>query len=250
MSTTTVSETSSSHPSARPASSRPQTRTSESFDYTPVSPWGPVALVLGLASLTAFTNSVFGIGLAVVGTLVGIAAVIRMFSVRKVFRGLGFAAAGAALSTSCVVFGSLKLKHAYETECPEGYQRVNFPNEIADYQFVYYRGQRRLHPQVAPLIGQQVFLKGYMWETMDATSVNRFVFLKDNGECCFGGDPKPYDMMEVRLGKDENGNPRTVPVYQGMVAVAGILNADVAAGEDEPVYTVDAHIVEEAKTSF
>lgn len=220
------------------------------FSYAPVSPLGPVALVLGIASLTAFTNSILGIGLAIVATLVGIAALLRLWSTRTVFRGLGFAAAGAALSAGSLVFGSMKLKHAYENECPPGYQRVSFPNDISEYQFVYYGGQRRLHPSVAPYIGQKVFLKGYMWGTLDAKRLNRFVFLKDNGECCFGGDPKPYDMMEVRLGTDEDGNPRTVPAYRGMIAVAGVLHANVAAGEQEPVYTVEADIVEEAQTSF
>ena len=72
-----------------------------------------------------------------------------------------------------------------------------------------------------------------------------FVFLKDNGECCFGGDPKPYDMMEVRMTGDQ-----TTRAYTGMIAVSGTLNADVRAEEGEPVYIVDADIVEEAQTSF
>ena len=150
------------------------------------------------------------------------------------------------LSFLCLVAGSMKLSHAYQTECPDGYQRVNFPNEISAHEFIYYGKSRRLHPKVAPLIEQKVFLKGFMWQTKQADGISSFVFLKDNGECCFGGEPKPYDMMVVTLTGEQ-----TTKAYTGsMVAVAGTLHANVNAGEDEPVYTVDADMVEEAQTSF
>ncbi len=222
----------------------------DDFDYMPVSPWGPVALVLGIGSLTGLTNSVFGLGLAGVGVAVGLAAVIRLWSGRGVFRGIGFAAVGFAMSTLCLVFGYMKLMHAYETECREGFTRVSFTNQISDYKFVNYPGGRRLHPAVAPFIGQGVFIKGYMWNTMENVGLKDFVFLKDNGECCFGGEPAAYDKMVVYMGTDEDGNPRTTQAYTGLVAVSGTLNANVHATEDEPVYTIDAEIVEEALTPF
>ncbi|MEQ9411517.1 MAG: hypothetical protein RIK87_27635 [Fuerstiella sp.] len=218
---------------------------SDEFDYIPVSPWGPVALVLGIGSLTGLTNSVFGLGLAALAVVIGIVAFFKIRAGRGAVKGTGFAASGTILALLCLSLGSVKLVHAYQTECPEGFQRVNFPKEISDKQFVYYGGIRRLHPDVAPLIGQPVFLKGFMWQTQASEGLTEFVFLKDNGECCFGGEPKPYDMMVVRMADD-----RTTRAYTGMIAVAGILNANVHAGEGEPVYTVDATIVEEARTSF
>ena len=221
---------------------------SKEFDeltYRPVSPWGPVALVLGVSSLTGLTNSVFGLGIAAVGVIVGIAAVYRLRSAEGSFRGTQFAVAGAILSVLCLTLGSAKLAHAVQTECPEGYQRVNFPKEISDRQFIYVGGMRRLHRDVAPLIEQKVFLKGFMYQTQKSEGLTEFVFLKDNGECCFGGEPKPYDMMVVMMADN-----KTTPAYTGMIAVAGTLHANVRAGDGEPVYTIDADIVEEAKTSF
>lgn len=217
----------------------------DEFDYTPVSPWGPIALVMGLSSLTGLMNSVFGLCLAFIGVLIGIAAVIRIRAEQGAVKGSGFAVSGMILSALCLVLGSAKLSHAYQTECPEGYIRVNFPKEISDRQFVYFGGNRRLHQDVAPLIGQKVFLKGFMWQTQKSEGLTEFVFLKDNGECCFGGDPKPYDMMMVKMAGEQ-----TTRAYTCMVAVSGVLNANVNAGEGEPVYTVDADIVEEAQTSF
>ncbi len=84
-----------------------------------------------------------------------------------------------------------------------------------------------------------------MWQTRDTDGITGFVFLKDNGECCFGGKPQPYDMMWVEL-KDG----QTTKAYTGMVSVAGTLTVNLTAGEDEAVYLVDADIVEESRTAF
>jgi hypothetical protein len=216
----------------------------DEFDYTPVSPWGPIALVMGLGGLTGYLG-IFGLGLAFCGILIGLAAIVRIKASAGTFKGMGFAVTGLILSVSNLIFGSLWMAHNYSVECPEGFQRVNFPNEIAAKQFVFYGPQRRLHPDVAPLIGQQVFLKGFMWQTQKSEGITEFVFLKDNGECCFGGEPAPYDMMVVRMADGQ-----TTRAYTGMVAVAGVLNANVNAAEGQAVYTVDASLVEEARTRF
>lgn len=217
---------------------------SNEFDYVPVSPWGPVALTLGMASFTGFFG-IFGLGLAFIGILVGITGFMKIRAERGAVKGLSFAAIGFVLSSGCLGFGSMKMVHDYQTECPPGFQRVSFPKDISDKQFVYHGSQRRLHPDVAPLIEEKVFLKGFMWQTQKAEGLENFVFLKDNGECCFGGDPKPYDMMVVTMADD-----KTTRAFTGMVAVAGILHANVGAAEGEPVYTVEATLVEEARTRF
>lgn len=217
---------------------------SDDFDYTPVSPWGPVALALGVASLTAFLG-IFGIGLAFLGVIIGIAAVLRIRGERGAMKGTGFAVCGMVLSMLCFGLGTTRMVHAYQTEVPEGYSRYSFPVDISDKQFIVQYGVRRLHPDVAPLVGTKVYLKGFMYQTRSDTGLTEFVFLKDNGECCFGGEPKPYDMMVVHLPED---NP--TDAYTGMIAVAGTLNANVLAAEGEPVYTIDADVVKEAPTPF
>ncbi len=215
----------------------------DDFNYVPISPWGPISLTFGVLSLTGFYG-IFGLYIAVAGTALGIAAVNQIRSAQGTVKGSGFAWLGLSLSVLSLTLGSAKMAHAYSTECPEGYLRVNFPNEIAAKQFVY-TPTRKLHPDVAPLIGQNVFLKGFMWQTQKSEGLTEFVLLKDNGECCFGGKAQPYDMMMIRL-KDG----LTTRAYTGMVAVAGVLSADVRAGEDEAVYTIDAILVEEARTGF
>ena len=217
---------------------------SADFDYTPVSPWGVVAGVLGLTSLTAFLG-VFGIGIACIALVVSLAAFVRIRGSQGTVRGYAGAIAGLLLSLVCIPGGIYGEVHAYNTEVPEGYQRVSFPEEISARQFQYPAGQRRLHPEVGKLIETKIFLKGFMYFNQQGTDLASFVLLKDNGDCCFGGKAQPYDMIQIDMT-----NGQTVDGHTGLVSVSGILRANVTAGEDEAVYVMDAHQVEPSKSRF
>lgn len=218
---------------------------SASFSYIPVSPWGSVAILLGICGLTAFLG-LFGIFVAGIAVIVSIAAILRIRGEHGMVRGMLLAALGLVLSLAGVSGGIASQIYHYNHEVPEGYLRVNFPEEISAREFQYFQGgQRRLHPEVAKLVGQKLFLKGFMWLTQTQKDLEEFVFLKDNGECCFGGEPKPYDMMLVRM---QDG--RKIDGHNGMVSVAGILRANVAAASGEAVYTVEAQMVEPSRTRF
>lgn len=259
----------------------------DDFDYIPVSPWAPVALGLGLLGLTGFLG-IFGLYVAFFGIFVGIAAVARIRAAAGEAKGSVLAIVGLVLSAASFLLGSAKMAHAYSTEVPEGFQRVNFPRDVAEKQFLYIDGHRKLHPDVASLIDQKVYLKGFMWATQDTEGLTQFILLKDNGECCFGGKPKAHDYIWVKLPTYPNGQrpaisyrsaaltempltdeekqklqlphdmKLTTKAYLGMVAVAGVLHADVTAGENgaredyefAAVYSLDAELVEEAWTRF
>ena len=259
----------------------------EDFDYIPISPWAPIALSLGLLGLTGFIG-IFGLYVAFFGIFIGIAAITRIRASAGSVKGTGMAAIGLVLSLASFALGSAKMAHAYSTEVPEGFARVTFPKDIADKQFVYINGHRKLHPDVAALVGQKVYLKGFMWATQETEGLTRFILLKDNGECCMGGKPKSHDFIFVTLKSFNDGErpplsyrapdlevkeltaeeqeklgvtnklQLTTPAYIGMVAVAGVLQADVKAGEGSPsedfefapVYSMEAELVEEAWTRF
>jgi hypothetical protein len=259
----------------------------EDFDYVPVSPWAPIALCLGLLGLTGFIG-IFGLYVAFFGIFIGIAAISRIRASAGFVKGTGIAAVGLVLSVASFALGSAKMAHAYSTEVPDGFKRVNFPKDIAEKGFVTVYGHRKLEPSVATLIGQKVYLKGFMWATQDTEGLTRFILLKDNGECCFGGKPKSHDYIFVTLASfnggerpplsyragglsvkelnDEEKAKLKVPkdlqlttlAYLGMVAAAGVLEADLKAGEKgpaedfeyAPVYSMEAELVEEAWTRF
>ncbi len=191
--------------------------------------------------------------------------------------------------------GSAKMSYEYKHEVPEGYQRVNFQKDVAEKQFVFFGGRRKLDPTVAALVGKKVYLKGFMYATQATEGLRQFILLKDNGECCFGGKPKSHDYiivtlpalkspgdrpaisnrahgmsviemshdLKVQLAEDKDYQQENYQLvtraFTGMVAVAGVLEADVRAGEAgpptdfeyAPVYTMkNVELVEEAWTRF
>ena len=277
-----------SEPSEVPQGAWGDASVGEDFDYVPVSPWAPIALALGLTGLTGFLG-IFGLYVAFFGIFIGIAAVVRIRSSGGFVKGMWMAVIGLVLSVACFGLGSAKMAHAYSTEVPDGYLRVNFPKDVAEKQFIYVGKNRKLHPDVVPLMGQKVYLKGFMYATQASEGLAQFILLKDNGECCFGGKPKSHDYIFVKLPgfssgeqppllsqrssgmevkeltqeqKDKLGLKTdfqlTTRSFLGMVAVAGVMQADVKAGEKgasedfeyAPVYTMEAELVEEAWTRF
>ena len=261
----------------------------EDLDYVPVSPWAPIALCMGLLGLTGFLGF-FGLYVAFFGIFVGVGAIKQIRSSAGFVKGTWMATVGLVLSICSFGLGSAKMSYDYKHEVPEGYQRVNFPKDVAEKQFVFLDGHRKLHPDVAALVGKKVYLKGFMWATRETEGLQQFILLKDNGECCFGGKPKAHDYIIVTLPslKSEADRPAlsnrapgmsviampdeskqkleleddfqmVTRAYIGKVAVAGVLEADLRAGEDSspeeyelaPVYKMtNVELVEEAWTAF
>ena len=49
------------------------------------------------------------------------------------------------------------------------------------------------------LEGKKVRVRGYMYPTFDTEGIERFVLARDNQICCFGRDPKIYDLVQVDM---------------------------------------------------
>jgi hypothetical protein len=264
------------------------------IDYIPISPWAPIAMSVGLLGLTGFFGY-FGLYIAFFGIFVGIGAISQIRSSGGFVKGTWMAATGLVLSICSFGLGSAKMSYEYKHEVPEGYQRVNFQKDVAEKQFVFFGGRRKLDPTVAALVGKKVYLKGFMYATQATEGLRQFILLKDNGECCFGGKPKSHDYiivtlpalkspgdrpaisnrahgmsviemsndLKVQLAEDKDYQQENYQLvtraFTGMVAVAGVLEADVRAGEAgpptdfeyAPVYTMkNVELVEEAWTRF
>lgn len=61
------------------------------------------------------------------------------------------------------------------------------------------------------LDGQRIRIRGFMYPTFEAEGIERFVLARDNQICCFGRDPKIYDLVQVdmRAGKTTHYIPAT-----------------------------------------
>jgi hypothetical protein len=211
------------------------------FDYKPVPAYAPVAGIIGIISATALYAEIMVL-MALAGLFVGGFALCRIRNANGTLGGKTWARVGLISSAFFFVTGVATHAYAYATEVPEGHIRVNFSRDISAKQFVYVNGVRELHADVAPLDGQKVFIKGFMWNTQKQTGLEDFVFLKDNGACCFGGAPKPYDMMIVKM---QNG--KTVDKIDGLVSVAGTLKCYPQSSS--AVYILEATYVARARTS-
>ncbi|HET6423807.1 MAG TPA: hypothetical protein VFG20_09005 [Planctomycetaceae bacterium] len=49
------------------------------------------------------------------------------------------------------------------------------------------------------LDGQRLRVRGFMYPTFQATGIDQFVLARDNQICCFGRNPKVYDLVSVQM---------------------------------------------------
>ena len=218
----------------------------DEFSYKPVPPTAVVGLALGLLSFIALFG-ITGLGIAVFGIIVSI---ISLISIRRSGGELGgktVAISAIALSTFFLITGISYQSFVYAHEVPEGYHRVNFSSDISAKDFVVKDGVSRVNPDVMTWDKKNVFLKGYMYPTRQTNGLKSFILVKDNGDCCFGGQPDVKDMILVEMQGDMN-----VDFYAGLVAVSGEFQAEAPtqAGELRPVYQLKGTHFEQARTAY
>lgn len=221
------------------------------FEYKPVPLLAPVACFFGLASGMGYWTE-FALPLCVFAFVLSLLAMRRIRRSDGEFGGKTWAGIGLASSVIFFVAGVGRVTHAYATEVPEGYTRVHFVNDISKKEFIENGGLFELHPDVKALDGKRIFLKGYMWQTKRAKGISEFIFLKDNGKCCFGGQPQSFHKMLVKM---QNG--KTVDKIDGLVSVAGVLRCNPTklsrAGDGKiygDCYVLEAYLVEASRSNW
>ena len=157
-----------------------------------------VSLVFGLVSTPiaiAASLNPFLLIFPFVGVLVGLGAVMRIRNRTDEFTGYGAAKIGLALSGIVLCIGSVYAAYVYATEVPEGYQRISFNELQPDPR----NPAQQLPPDVGELNRKKIFLKGYVYPDEQLGDIKRFILVPDMGTCCFGGQPKLTDMVQVTL---------------------------------------------------
>jgi hypothetical protein len=64
--------------------------------------------------------------------------------------------------------------------------------------------------------GRNVLLKGYMFPGAQVSGIRQFLLVRDQGDCCFGGNPKITDRVLVTLAE-----PAGVAFTPRLVKIAG-----------------------------
>jgi hypothetical protein len=137
--------------------------------------------------------------------------------------------------------------YSFATEVPPGFERVNFSADISKKGFSNIAGRVGIHPDVQKLVDQKVMIKGYMYPTKAMEGLKSFVLCRDNGVCCFGGQPNTADMILIHMKGSNAARFQT-----GLVSVAGVFRAEPTVDETglQPVYQLDCEFFGPAKTWY
>jgi hypothetical protein len=135
---------------------------------------------------------------AAVGVVCGALAIRSISRWPEEYSGRAMAVAGVVINGLLLVGGSANHAYVYATEVPDGYQRVSFydfqqPEPLPDVP------SRR----AMEVDGADIFLKGYIHPSSGSGLLRRFILVPDLGTCCFGGQPRSTDMIEVTLTKGQ-----------------------------------------------
>ena len=176
----------------------PQQTSQEYYQYRALSAGAVLSLALSAVSLPSVflaTANPFLLILPLIGVCFAGTTVRSLRRRQDEYIGLGYAR--IALATSALTFGigTCWAIYTYATEVPEGYQRISF----SDLQPVPAHKEIPFSPQAAELSQNKVFVKGYVYPDGQLDNIKQFVLVPDMGTCCFGGQPKLTDMIQVTL---------------------------------------------------
>jgi hypothetical protein len=162
--------------------------------YRSLSPTAVMSCVLGLASFLAFLDWWLAV-LPLAGLALGVFALRRIAARSDELAGRIPALAGVILSAACLVGSQATLWYIRLTEVPDGHIRMTYddlqPNPRVINQIV--------PPSAEELDGERVFIKGYVLAGTRKDGIRTFILVRDQGDCCFGGNPKLTDRILVQL---------------------------------------------------
>ena len=163
--------------------------------YKPYSPAATGSLIVGVAAAIA-AIAVWDIGwgflaVPIIGIILGVKG---LQSVRR-YDMAGKLAAKLAIffSTLSIAGGTAGYIYLLKTTVPPDYQKITYE------EYLKPGAGGVISDSARSLDNKKVYLKGYMYPTSQSRGMTRFVLCRDNGTCCFGGQPKLNDMVEVKV---------------------------------------------------
>jgi hypothetical protein len=149
--------------------------------------------------------------------------------------GVGFVSAQATSTTT-----SLKTVQttALKTEVPtKPSPRKTFDLTFDDLKFEMEKGGRFERPMLTPKINSYhngtVRLRGYIRPSFSQSGLTKFIFVRDNKECCFGPGAAIYDCVLVRLEKGLTTDYTVRPV-----TIQGTFSLKEYKGPDGNVWSI------------
>lgn len=156
-------------------------------------------VAVAAAALTAFSPLAFVDWWLAVVPLIGI--VLGSVALRDIARrpteltGRPLAIAAMAACGAALVGGLAYQSMVYATELPPGFARLSY----AELQPADGDPPDAVPDAALSLDGRDVLLKGYMYPGKQQQGIRQFLLVRDQGDCCFGGNPKITDRVLVTL---------------------------------------------------
>ena len=166
----------------------------EGDDYRAVSGTAIAAIAVAAVSPVAF----FGWWLTAVPFIGAVLAAIALKDIAARHPMLtGRPLAIVALVVSLAALAASGVSHAYEyaTELPEGFVRLSY----ADLQPAEGEPATSVPESARQMDGRDVLLKGYIYPGKQQQGIVQFLLVRDQGDCCFGGNPKITDRVLVHM---------------------------------------------------
>jgi hypothetical protein len=149
------------------------------------------------------------------GLVLGILAYRTITQRPEAFTGRALALGSIAISVAMLVGGLAVHSWAYAAELPPGFERLNYGMlEPLD------GDPAGSVPDTARTMdGRNVLLKGYMYPGKQQRGITQFLLVRDQGDCCFGGNPKITDRVLVQM-KDP-AHPTGIDFSPRLTKIAG-----------------------------
>ncbi len=159
----------------------------------------------------------------VLAIMLGVAALGDIARRPRQLAGLPLAIGATLVAAACLAGGLARLAAVYAAELPPGFERISYailepaegdpPDAIPD--------------AARSLDGRDVLLKGYMYPGSRQRGIVQFLLVRDQGDCCFGGNPKIADRVLVELA-----DPRGIEFTPRLVKIAGRFRVRPAGAPD------------------
>lgn len=123
----------------------------------------------------------------------------------------------------------------FRVQGPNGALRVSYDDldllKILNMEPVPPDAEKYFPDWLRQLDGQRIRIRGFMYPQFESTGIERFVLARDNQICCFGRDPKVYDLIEVTMAPG-----RTTDFILGRpFDVVGIFHIELVAEGGKPL---------------
>lgn len=151
-------------------------------------------------------------------------------------------------SPSPAVHREIKLlvpEKTFSAEGPEGALRISYDDldllKVLNMEPVPEDAVSHFPRWLSELDGERVRVRGFMYPTFQESGLTGFVLARDNQICCFGRNPKIYDLIEVSMRDGVTTN-----YIQGRpFDVVGVfhIRPDADEGELYQLYQIDDAIV-------